>query len=299
MDLNIDLTGKKLRNPFMNASGTGGVSASMLKKYYLAGAGAVVTKSCTYLPREGHENPVIVKLRQGFINSLGLPNPGYKELAEELAELRGIDVPIIASIAPAQPSEAIQMSTYLNEFCDIFEVNLSCPHAEKLGLDISSDPELALLITRALKSAVNKPIFAKLPPIRETALELTRKLEDNVDGFVIANTARAMAIDVWACAPVLSNKYGGLSGPALHPIVVALIYEIYEITKKPIIGTGGVVTWEDAVEFFLAGARAIQIGTTLGEVGPTIFNKLNEGLASYLEKKKCSLEEIIGLAHPR
>jgi len=281
----------------MNASGIGGVSASLLRRFYEGGAGAIVTKSCTYFPREGHDNPVYVKLRAGCINSMGLPNPGYKEVARELKELRTIGAPIVTSIAPSTSLEADEMVSELDEVSDIFELNLSCPHSSKLGAEVGSDLELTEAIVRSIRRKTNKPLFPKLQPVRNAITDFVEKLDGLVEGYVIANTARAMAIDVWASAPVLSNGFGGLSGAGLHPIVVALVYDLYEITRKPIVGVGGVISWEDAVELMLAGASAVQIGSALGEMRMDIFREFAEQLAHYLHRQGMKVSEVVGLAH--
>jgi dihydroorotate dehydrogenase (NAD+) catalytic subunit len=293
--LEIDLAGVRLRNPLMNASGVLGNSASLLRRVATAGAGAVVTKSVTIEPKEGYDNPTYVKLRCGAINAMGLPNPGYEEMAEELSALRDLDVPIIASIAPADGREAEVMSKAMGNVAQAIELNLSCPHASKLGYEVGSDLTLAKRILERAKAGTSKPIFAKLPPVRDHCLSLAKELS-SADGFVVANTMRAMAIDVSARKPVLSAKFGGLSGYPLHPVVVGLLFELYEVTDKPLVGVGGVESWDDAVELMLAGARAVQIGSALGG-DLQLFHSIKTGMLEYVENNGLTVSELVGLAH--
>jgi len=262
-----------------------------------SGAGAVVTKSITYEERKGYDNPTFIKVRCGYLNAMGLPNPGFKEFSRELSlSKEEFEVPVIVSIAPSNSIQAKEMAMAFKEIADAIEINLSCPHAEKLGLEVFNDAKLTENIIENVKNSFDGPVFCKLPPYRNDILRLTNSLE-KCDVLVISNTIRAMAIDIKAKKPILSNKFGGLSGEALHPISLALVFELYEKMKKPIIGVGGIESWEDAVEFFLAGASAVQIGSALEKRGIVIFKELVEGLEKYLKEEKTSLEELIGLAH--
>jgi len=278
----------------MNASGVMSNAASLLRKVAAAGAGAVVSKSATVEPREGHENPTYVKLDYGVINSMGLPNPGYELIAEELVELTGLGVPVIASIAPADEVQARLMAKRMSSVASAIEINLSCPHASGLGQEVASDPEMVRRISRETRAASPKPVFVKLPPIRSDCISMVKEL-DFVDGFVVSNAMRAMAIDVSAKKPVLSNKFGGLSGHALHPVVVGLLYELYEITKKPLVGAGGVSGWDDAVELILAGATAVQVGAASGDL--QVFSRIKQGMSQYLDEQGISIDELVGQAH--
>lgn len=281
----------------MNASGVLGQTVSLLRRLQEAGAGAVVTKSITYEERKGYDNPTFIKVKCGYINAMGLPNPGFKEFLKELSlSKEEFEVPIIVSIAPSEPKQAEEMASAFKKVADAIEVNLSCPHAEKLGLEVFSDAKLTENIINSVKDSFEGPVFCKLPPYRNEVLRLLNSLE-KCDAFVVSNTIRAMTIDIKAKKPVLSNKFGGLSGEALHPISLALVFELYEKTKKPIVGVGGIGSWEDAVEFFLAGASAVQIGSALEKKGTAIFKELIKGLEEYLKEEKIKLEELIGLAH--
>jgi dihydroorotate dehydrogenase (NAD+) catalytic subunit len=278
----------------MNASGVLGNAASLLRKVATAGAGAVVSKSATIEPREGHENPTYVKLDYSAINAMGLPNPGYEVVAGELGELTDLGVPIIASIAPADDVGAKLMARRMSSVASAIEINLSCPHTSKLGYEVAADPEMVRRIAQETRAACPKPVFVKLPPIRSDCVSLVQEL-DFVDGFVVSNTMRAMAIDVSARRPVLSNEFGGLSGHALHPVVVGLLYELYEMTRKPLVGAGGVSDWDDAVELMLAGATAVQVGTASEDL--QVFSRIKQGMSQYLDEWDISIGELVGLAH--
>ena len=278
----------------MNGSGVLSNAASLLRKVAMAGAGAVVSKSTTIEPKEGHENPTYFKLNYGAINAMGLPNPGYEAIAEELAGLTDLGVPIIASIAPADDIGAGLMARRMSSVASAIEINLSCPHASKLGHEVAEDPEMVKRIVQETRAACPKPVFVKLPPIRSDSISLVQEL-DFVDGFVVSNTMRAMVIDVSARRPVLSNKFGGLSGHALHPVVVGLLYELYETTRKPLVGAGGVSDWDDAVELMLAGATAVQVGTASEDL--QVFGRIKQGMSQYLDEWDISVGELVGLAH--
>lgn len=294
-ELEVNLAGIRLRNPLMNASGVLSNSASLLRRIASAGAGAVVSKSMTIGARQGHDNPTYVKLKCGVLNAMGLPNPGYENMVRELGGLGDLHVPIIASIAPADEKEAKTMSKAVEAVAQAIELNLSCPHATKLGYEVGEDLALAKRILEGAKASTSKPVFVKLSAIRDNCLSLAQEL-GSADGFVVANTIRAMAIDVSARRPVLSAEFGGLSGYPLHPIVVGLLYELHEVTDRPLVGTGGVESWDDAVELMLAGARAVQIGSALaGDL--RLFQEIKAGMAEYLKKHDLTAPELVGLAH--
>jgi len=294
-ELEVNLAGLRLRNPLMNASGVLGNSASLLRRVASAGAGAVVSKSMTIEPRQGHDNPTYVKLRCGALNAMGLPNPGYENMVRELERLGDLHIPIIASIAPADEREAETMSRAVGVVAQAVELNLSCPHATKLGYEVGADLALAKRILERAKASISKPVFVKLPAVRDNCLSLAQEL-GSADGFVVANTIRAMAIDVSARKPVLSAKFGGLSGYPLHSIVVGLLYELHEVTEKPLVGTGGVESWDDAVELMLAGAKAVQVGSALaGDL--RLFQRIRTGMVDYLKKCDLTASELVGLAH--
>ena len=287
-----------MRNPTMLASGILGDKASLLERAYRAGAGAVVTKSFTREPREGYVTPIIVGVPCGFINAVGLANPGKDGLRSILEKIKG-KFPVIVSIAGATAEEFVELAIIAEEHgARGVELNLSCPHAEKRGLEIGADPRTVEKIVSEVKSVVRIPVFVKLG-ISDNMIESCVRAENaGADGLVLINTIKAMKIDIWIKKPILSNKFGGLSGPAIHPIAVRTIYEAYEQVDIPIIGVGGIISWEDAVEFLLAGASAVQLGSAIAWKGYGVFKEIIDGIKYYLKANGfSSVNDIIGLAH--
>ena len=292
----------------MLASGVLGVNASIMTRVADNGCGAIITKSIGPEPKAGYVNPTVVELGDGsLINAMGLPNPGCDSFYKEIEEAKKrTDAPIIASIFGTTADEFVLVAkTLMKGNPDAFELNISCPHGGKYGAIIGQDPELVEEITREVKKAVAKPILVKISPnLTDLTVPAKAALDGGADALVVINTVRAMAIDIHYRKPILANKFGGLSGVAVKPIAVKCIYDLYAAygEKVPIVGVGGVAKWEDVVEFMLAGASAVQIGTAVAyckdPVKMTIFTELAEGLKQYLKTegfKKAS--ELVGLAH--
>ncbi|MCS7138709.1 MAG: dihydroorotate dehydrogenase [Crenarchaeota archaeon] len=300
--MSVKLAGLVLRSPLIVASGVLGSSTRLIKKVSEnPSVGAVVTKTVTYNPRPGYENPTAIDLGFGFLNAMGLPNPGYLEYRKELSEIKDLAIPLIVSIGPSNSEEAAEMVKALNDVSDGFELNLSCPHAEKLGLEVGSDPEKVRSIVSSARRCTTKPLFVKISPNVTDVVEIARAaVEAGVDAVTAINTMKSIAIDVNAGKPVLSNVYGGLSGKAIHPIAVRIVYELYEAIKIPIVGCGGVYDWRDAVELILAGATAVQIGSAIvySRSDLNILNEIEKGIIEYLKDKGFNnVMEIVGLAH--
>mgnify|MGYP000624972321 CR=1 FL=1 len=302
MNMRIKFAGMTFQNPFVLASGILGVSASLLKRVETAGAGAVTTKTVTRKPRSGYRNPVVVELEYGLLNAIGLSNPGVEEFSKEVAEAKKIlSIPLIASVTGSSGGEMVELATAMEAAgADAVELNLSCPHVKGHGLELGHDPGVVREVVSAVKSMVKIPVLVKLSPSLPSLVPIAEKaVEAGADGVVAVNTIRAMAIDVDFRRPVLTSVYGGLSGPALHPIAVRCVYEVYEaLGDVPIIGVGGVITWRDAVELMLAGARAVGVGTGIMYRGLEIFRELRKGLEAYMEKYGFTTpEELVGAAH--
>lgn len=302
MGLRIEFAGMIFRNPFVLASGILGVSASLLKRVEMAGAGAVTTKTVTRRPRTGYRNPVVAELEYGLLNAIGLSNPGVEVFSKEVAEAkRTLSVPLIASVTGGSGREMAELAVAMEEAgADAVELNLSCPHVKGYGLELGHDSDVVREIVSEVKSTVKIPVLVKLSPSLPSLVPVAETaVEAGADGVVTVNTIRAMAIDVDFRRPVLTSVYGGLSGPALHPVAVRCVYEVYEaLGDIPIIGVGGVVTWRDAVELMLAGARAVGVGTGIMYRGLKIFRELREGLEAYMEKYGFTApEELVGAAH--
>ena len=295
------MAGLRLANPTMLASGILGYAAETLERIVEGGAGAVVTKSVGITPREGYANPTIVQTNCGLINAMGLPNPGINEYAKEIREAKTIlTVPLIVSIYGYSAEEYAKVAKKaMNAGADAVELNVSCPHVKETGSEIGQNPKILTEVVEKVKAVVDKPVFVKLSPnvtsIAETA---EAAVKAGADAITAINTVKAMAIDTETAMPILSNKIGGLSGPAIKPIAVRCVYEIYEQVKVPIVGCGGITNWRDAVEFLLAGASAVQIGTAVALKGPNIFKAVNQGIDAYLKRNGFrSVEEIVGLSH--
>lgn len=301
MMLEIDLCGLHLKNPTMLASGVLGISGSLLARALKeGGAGAVVTKSIG-APRSGFPNPTVVEVDCGYLNAMGLPNPGVEKFIEEdLVSLKGVS-PIIASIFGSDPDSFARNASLVQRHVQAIELNVSCPHVE-VG-QIGQDLELTKGVVSAVKKVVKLPIFCKLTPnvTPQDLITIAQAAEKaGADAITAINTVRAMTIDIDAERPILSNRYGGLSGPAIKTIAIRAVYDLATNLKIPIIGVGGITNWKDAVEFFLAGASAIQIGTAIAWKDITVFQEICQGIKGHLQQKGYKqVSELIGRAHER
>jgi dihydroorotate dehydrogenase (NAD+) catalytic subunit len=292
--LSTHVGGLDLKNPVLLAAGILGTTGASLKRAAASGAGGVVTKSVGSVPREGHPGPTIVSVTSGLLNAMGLPNPSYRDFQGEIEIARAGGVPVIASIFGSSAAEFAQIARALK--ADAFELNLSCPHAEKYGSELGRYPDLVESVTGAVKAASDVPVWVKLTPniadIAELGLAAQR---GGADAVVAINTLKAMAIDIESGYPILGNRFGGLSGNAIKPVAVRCVYELAASLEIPVIGVGGISCWQDAAEMILAGASAVQVGTALMD-GYGIFEEINTGLARYLERKSMTLNDICGLA---
>ena len=300
--LRTEIAGLSLRNPTILAAGILGMSSGTLREVARSGAGAVTTKSVGLEPRTGYSNPTVIQVECGLLNAVGLPNPGIHEFAEEIGELTDLEVPVIASIYGFCPEEYAEVGKIAADSgADALELNLSCPHVEGAGAEIGQNPHAIMEVVGQVKASVEKPVFAKLTPNVADVKELAEAaVSAGADAITAINTLRAMAIDIETSRPILSNKIGGLSGGAVKPVAVRCVYEICEAVGVPVIGVGGVRTWQDAVEFILAGASAVQIGSAVAFEDLAVFKQVAQGVDSYLETRGYeSVKEIVGLAHRR
>lgn len=288
----------KLERPTILASGILGISLDVFNRIYRAGAGAVVTKSLSKEPWEGYSNPTIFSVNgNGWLNAVGLSNPGASYFAKMISQNQ--DVPIIVSLVGSTEDDFdFMVKQFENVKVLAYELNLSCPHVAKVGLEVGDDPELVKKIVKKIKSVTKVPVIAKVGLGTTHYLDTVAAACDaGIDAITAINTLRAMAIDVETQRPILSNKIGGLSGTPIKPIAVRCVYEISSEYKIPIIGCGGISNWKDAVEFLLAGASAVQIGSAVGDGWIDVFDEINKGILQYMEKKGFSkIEEMIGRA---
>ena len=299
--LKINLAGLSLKNPTMLASGILGYSALTLKGVVEGGAGAVVTKSVGLKPRRGYANPTVVQVDCGLINAMGLPNPGIDEFVKDICEAKAVlKVPLIVSVYGFSAEEyTLAAEKAVKAGADALELNVSCPHVKETGAEIGQNPKVLAEVVEKVKRAVEKPVFVKLSPnVADIAEIAEAAVKAGADAITAINTVKAMAIDIKTAKPILGNRKGGLSGPAIKPVALRCVYEIYERVKTPIIGCGGITSWRDAVEFMLAGASAVQIGTAIALKGPGVFKAVAGGIDAYLKRKGLgSVSEIVGLAH--
>ncbi|MFB5620591.1 MAG: dihydroorotate dehydrogenase [Nitrosopumilus sp.] len=288
----------QLDKPVMLASGILGISLDVFNRLYASGAGAVVTKSLSTAPWEGYPNPTIFSVKGGgWINAVGLSNPGASNFAKMIEPNQ--DVPIIVSLVGSVPEDfEIMIKEFENCKIKAYELNLSCPHVAKVGLEVGDDPGLVKTIVSTVKKATNVPVIAKVGLGTSNYLNtVSNAVDSGIDAITAINTVRAMAIDVETKRPILSNKFGGLSGTPIKPIALRCVYEISSKFDIPIIGCGGVSTWEDAVEFFLAGASAVQLGSAIGDNWVGVFDDINRGILEYMKKNNYStIKDMVGLA---
>jgi dihydroorotate dehydrogenase (NAD+) catalytic subunit len=292
--LSVDVGGLSLQNPVMLAAGILGTTGASLRRAALAGAGCVVTKSVGLVPRTSHPGPTVVQVDCGLLNAMGLPNPGYIDFQEEINAAKTGGVPVVASIFGSEPEEFAKIAIGLKP--DAFELNLSCPHAECYGAELGRHPEIVKAVTSEVKDATEVPVWVKLTPNTADIVELGQAAQSGgADAVVAINTLKAMAIDIETGFPILGNKFGGLSGPAIRPVAIKCVYDLASNLEIPVIGVGGISAWEDAVEMMMAGAKAVQVGTALYREY-SLFKNITEGLSSYLERKSIILEDLCGMA---
>ncbi|TFF92698.1 dihydroorotate dehydrogenase [Candidatus Thorarchaeota archaeon] len=278
------------------ASGILGVAASTMIRMAKRGADAVVTKSIGPEPRKGHPGPILAASHGGLLNAVGLTNPGIDSFGEEMQILREAKIPVVLSIFGATPEEIAEVAEKGSEMNPAaIELNLSCPHAEIS--QIAHSPELTRKYVSTARSRVDCMLFAKLTPNASDIVAVGKAAEDaGADAVVATNTLRGMKIDIHQMRPALGNQVGGLSGPSIFPVTVRCVYDLSHALSIPVIGVGGVTTWEDAIEMHLAGASAIEIGSAIIE-DMDVFSRIKSGVDEYLKRKDFNdVSEIVGAA---
>ena len=305
-DLCVSLCGVRLSNPLVLASGILGTSAELLHRVARCGAGAVTSKSCGPTPREGHPNPTVLDWGHGLINAVGLSNPGADEevpiLRDAKARLIPLGVPLIASIfAETVEGFAEVARKVAGAQPDFIEVNVSCPNVEaEFGRPFAADPRDAAAVTAAVRRAVSLPVIVKLSPNVADIAAIARAVEaEGADAIAAINSlGPGMVIDLDSGRPILANRAGGVSGPAIRPIAVRCVYDISRAVRIPVIGIGGVTGGRDAAEMIMAGATAVGVGTAVYHRGPEVFGHIRDELAAFMGTHGySSVLQMRGVAH--
>ncbi|MFC2950171.1 dihydroorotate dehydrogenase [Virgibacillus sediminis] len=287
-DLSVQLPGLNLKNPVMPASGCFGFGREYSEFYDLSRLGAVIMKAATGTARYGNSTPRVAETASGMLNAIGLQNPGVEKIIEtEVPFLADYDVPVIANIAGSTVEEYQKVAEAFNHTDDVhaLELNISCPNVKEGGLQFGTDPGMAAEVTQAVKQASRLPVYVKLSPNVSDIASMAKAVEDaGAAGLSMINTLSGMQMDLPSKKPLLANGTGGLSGPAIKPVAIRMIYEVKQQVNIPIIGMGGITSAEDVLEFLLAGADAVAVGTANFQnpfVCPEIIEKLPEVLHTY------------------
>ena len=298
----VKLCGIELDNPIIPASGTYGFGYEFAELYDINILGSLSFKGTTLEPRFGNPTPRIAECDSGMLNAVGLQNPGVDKVIEvELPKLRKVfGKPTMANVSGFSLEEYVETVRKLDTQNDIgwFEINISCPNVHGGGMSFGTSPEMAETVTRAVRDVTKKPIIIKLSPNVTDIVSIAKACEaGGADGVSLINTLMGMRIDLKSKRPILANKTGGFSGPAIKPVAVRMIYQVYDAVKIPIVGMGGVSTAEDVIELMLAGATAVEVGAA-NLVNPYAARDIILDLPRVMEKYRInSLEEIIGGAH--
>ncbi len=302
MDTSVILSGLTLSNPIIPASGTFGYGYEFAEWYDINILGSFSFKGTTKEPRFGNPTPRIAECESGLINAVGLQNPGVeKVISEELPKLaKCFSKPVVANVSGFSVEEYQYTCEKLDkeEQVGLIEVNVSCPNVHGGGMSFGTSPESAAKVTRAVKVVTKKPVYIKLSPNVTDIVAIAKACEDaGADGISLINTLLGMRIDLKTKKPVIGNKMGGFSGPAIKPVALRMVYQVYEAVKIPIIGMGGVSNAEDVLEFMLAGATAVEVGAT-NLIDPFACKKIVEDLPFVMDKYGINkLTDIIGGAH--
>jgi len=297
----VNLSGLTLTNPIIPASGTFGYGREFNELYDINILGSIAFKGTTLESRFGNEQPRIAECSSGLINSVGLQNPGLeKVISEELPNMAKIfKKPVIANISGFSIDEYVKCAQVMNdqEQVGIIEVNVSCPNVHGGGLAFGQEPKQAAIVTRAVKEVTQKPVYIKLSPNVTDITEIAKACEDaGADGISMINTLLGMRIDTKTRMPIIANKMGGFSGPAIFPVAIRMVYQVANVVKIPIIGMGGVSTANDVIEMIMAGATAVQVGAS-NLVNPWACKEIIEELPLLMKNLRIdNLNEIRGIA---
>lgn len=298
VNLSVDVAGMALRNPIMTASGTFGYGAEFAPYMDLQSIGAIVTKGLSLRPQAGNDTPRIIETPAGMLNAIGLQNVGIDAFVEKKVPfLRTVNTPCIANFFGNTVEEYAEMARRLDAIPEVagLEMNISCPNVKCGGIQFGSDPVSAATVVAACRAACNKPLIVKLSPNVTDVVAMARACVDaGADSLSLINTLVGMAIDVKTRRPVLANTTGGLSGPAIKPVALRMVWQVAQAVKVPLIGIGGIMSATDVVEFLLAGATAVQVGTA-SFVTPGIAQTIAEDLEQWMQDNGVhDVRELIG-----
>ena len=297
-DLTVEIAGIKMRNPVMTASGTFGYGEEYSSYLNLERLGAIVTKGLSLSPKAGNPMPRIVETPGGMLNAIGLQNVGIEAFIEnKIPFLRTVDTPVIVNFFGNTEDEYAEMAERLDKIPEVagLEMNISCPNVKQGGIAFGSKPDNAYSVVKAVRESTIKPVIVKLSPNVTDIVEMAHACaEAEADGLSLINTLTGMAIDLQKRKPVLANITGGLSGPAIKPIALRMVWQVSRAVDLPIIGIGGIGTATDALEFMLAGASAVQVGTA-NFISPGIAEKIVHDMERYLVENRISaVRELVG-----
>lgn len=285
--LTVNLPGLSLKNPIMPASGCFGFGREYSKLYDLNVLGAIMIKATTLEPRFGNETPRVAETSSGMLNAIGLQNPGVvKVMTEELPWLQQFNTPIIANIAGSEIDDYVEVAKEISTAPNVqaLELNISCPNVKTGGIAFGTDPEIAKQLTKRVKEVSEVPVYVKLSPNVTDIVEIAKAVEEGgADGLTMINTLLGMRIDLQTRKPIIANVTGGLSGPAIKPVALRMIYEVSQRVEIPIIGMGGIQSAEDVLEFYYAGASAVAVGTA-NFVDPFVCPKIIDRLPELLDE---------------
>lgn len=298
MDLSVKLPGLNLKNPIIPASGCFGFGREFAELYDLSLLGGIAIKSATPAKRFGNPTPRVAETPKGMLNAIGLQNPGVDVIIEkELPWLSQFDTEIIANVAGACEEDYVEVVKKLNnnDVVKAYELNISCPNVKHGGIGLGTKPELAAKVTKMVKEVATKPVYVKLSPNVTDIVEIAKAVEEaGADGLVLINTLMGMRLDLRTGKPILANVTGGLSGPAIKPVAIRMVYQVAQAVNIPIIGVGGITCANDVLEFLYAGASAVEVGMQ-NFVDPYCCVKIIEELPNVLEKYGIhSIEEAVG-----
>ena len=300
-DLSVNICGVEFKNPIIAASGTFGFGREFAELYPLSKLGGISSKGITLEPRDGNPTPRIAECESGILNAVGLQNPGVDHFIEnDLDWLKAQDTVVIANIAGNTVEDYTDMADKLSaSSVDMIELNISCPNVKCGGVQFGTQPDSVAMITNEVKKHCSKPLIVKLSPNVTDVAEIARAAESaGADALSLINTLTGMRIDINTARPIIHNNTGGMSGPAVFPVALRMVWQTANAVKIPVIGMGGVAKWQDAVEMLMAGASALQIGTVFFS-DPYAPVKINDGLNKFLDEKGYnSVQELTGTIKP-